>query len=703
MRCPLKALLSATLVLVLISAGSAQQDPVTAAEIETLAGTIEATGAQWFEAVEAAHPAQPDLDAFAEALRQRDDIVDAQAQNNRVMVTSAAGIILSYDVSETGALGYGRGQAVSEPAVRCAGLPTDLSLGAAVPAASDYAGDLVPDGKALIMRSSMPGYDDLTGKMENILDRAGLDTDPCKADLKNFPKIADASVVIINTHGDIRKAGGSDHYSLTANRFESTDAGMGSLVQWLGFESHFSWLKEHELALAIAVKKHPDTDEPTGFVIGTVVFDTWFANHIDRMVTNSAVLLLTCKGANLSQPWEIFRERGASVFLGFTGRAGNKWASNWAIMLLERVYAQGDERPTPGAPLHRAQSFSDAFEIIKSTPPYGPHPPIEAVLKKRTDRPDGFSAHPHIDQAWIYRMPGSADYTLALWGSFGPLDGATLLLDGQPLELKWAMPGIATPWNAVLPPGASGDLQLIDQWGRRSNRVTISQFQAQMTMNYEDQYCAGTVQLQYTEPVVGARLYREIDGDFVFAGSPAWNIDRVRQWSIEHNESEPQDWSDYGDMPGGWPLVWGIGDVQLRWDFESVKVVDDTPYVTSDHGARSYRATDMTAYFGPSARLQVHVPMAVDPDDDICEALVRLEMHIDLQDVTVAGEPGHILIQADPDEAEATYDCRSGVLERFEVQSEKGRWRIDSVQLAPDPYDPDDRASVPGLMCPWFQ
>ena len=667
---------------------------------ETLVVTLRETGQMWFDAVEQAHPAPPDLHAFAQLLLEREDIADATVDDGSIMVTSSGGVLVCYDVEEPGVLGSPTSEAASEVNDRYALLSTSLLPGRAVPGQPRTYGDLVPGGTALILRSLMPGYKELTRDMSQILTEAGFLVDYRRADLHHFLRIPQASVVIINTHASLRKAGEFKRFSLTANRFETTDAGHLSLLNWLRQGEHMIWLHEHDIALGIYIEKDSQTHIPTRLVTGILLFEAWFEKNIEQMVDNSFVILLTCSGADTPQPWEIFRDRGASAFLGFTGRAGNEWASEFAVMMLERLYGQSMDRPTHGAPLRRAQCFEDAFDTIAAKPEYQPHADTMPVLRGAWEGPLSFSASPYIEYAWVYRFPGSANYTLWMGGAFGASGDYTLTIDGQPLHLQWASPG-PVRCHAVLPAGVYGDLVVTDRWGRQSNAVTISRFNARVIVDYEDPFMAGTIEVDYTEPVSGARLYRGLSDELVFAGSRAANYEREQQWVGERDASLAP-FGSYVDLSPGWPLVWGTGDVRVSWDFDSVKTVDQKTYVTSDHGTRSYRASDITAYMGPYAKLQAFMPVATAPDVTTCDTLVSLALGLDLHNVTINGEPaeGPWRMSLDVSEGETTYDWRRGVLNGIQVQGEKATWRIETVELLPRPYDRNDRAALPSATPP---
>jgi len=663
-----------------------QDDAQFAASLEQ---TVSELSKAWLQAVQA-EPFDPDLEGFAATLEAREDIVSAGVQDQIVLATTAEDVLVRFDATPPGVAGAGTSSA-------------PLVLGPALHGAPGQHWGMVPGGKALVIDGHHSGYEDRTEHFRQLLETAGYSVSTGTGFPQEFEQMADAAITVINAHGGTVKLADGAHFYIAAYSMD--------LPTQLRFADRRRWLTEHEAAVYVKTEwnRTPQPPVPVRTYYGYDLYDTWFERHIPRMKTDAFVLLLTCHGADLDSPWSVFSGKGAGAMLCFTNTADTDFIARWATKMLERTLAIGDRRPSPTAPLHRAQPLHDAFDAIHAEPEnrigqdWTQMPEYAnkgwsrsaPVLKKRFAGPDGFSAHPHIDQGWIFRMPGAADYTLSLWGGFGSPEGCSLTIGGQPLQLQWTSAGIGSPWNAILPAGASGDVIFEDRWGRESNPVTVSLLRAQVSIDYEDRYCAGTVEVDYTEPVVGARLYQEIGDEFVFGGYPAWNIDRARVWFAEQEESPLQDWSEYEQMPPGWPLAWGIGNVSLRWDFESEKVVNDSRYVTHDHGQRSFRASDPMAYFGPFARVTVRLPVKGSPQEPECEALVRLEMDIDLKRVTLDGEPAHLRIRPDVDEAQTTFDWETGVLHGVEVECDNCTWRLDDVELAPTPYDPDARAALP--------
>ncbi|MFO7948531.1 MAG: hypothetical protein R6V19_17140 [Armatimonadota bacterium] len=678
----------------------AQEDPETARGVAALAATIEATGPMWLEAVEE-EPLAPDLEGFAVELVDRDDIVSAEVQGDVVGATTADGIVMRFTAPPPGVRGSG--------GIR-AGTAAHLIAGAVTGRQHSY-GDLVPTGKALVIHGHHSGYKDMRSEFRAVLEEAGYVVDGRRGLPEDFAAMSEAAIIVVDAHGSVEQVNGAERYMIQSDYLDDASPLQGSaLGGW------YLSLKENELGIYHRVEFDKNS-VPKRSYWGVDIYDSWLESNIDSMVPNALVLLLTCHSADSARPWSLFREKGAGAMLGFTGVLDSSFGWKWGLSLLKYVLGTSTDRPSETAPYLRPWALHDAFDRIISKPgfahgadwsthtnaSYHKYKTAKPVLQKAVAGPDNFSAAPHIDQAWIYRLPGSVDYTLALWGAFGPPDDCTLTIDGRPLQLQSTAVGLATPWNAVLPAGVYGDLVLTDGWGRQSNPVTISEFTAHVSVDYDDDYYAGAIELEYTEPVAAAQLYRAPTDELVFAGAPAWNQDRIRRWLEKHDEPLAQTFSSYDEMSPGWPLVMGIGDVRIHWDFDSVKTHDQTTYVTRDHGERVHRATDMTAFFGPHGRVQVFMPVATEPDNAIRDGLTSVQMQIELRNVRINGQTSPpVNIRCDVDEAQTTYDWRTGVLNALQLQEEHYTLRMDAVHLGPKPYDPDDRAASPVPLYPRY-
>lgn len=689
--------LASLLVLVIcaVEVGAQEGDLEVVRGATALAATIEATGPLWFDAVEQAHPARPDLQAFAELLIGREDIADAEALDDTVSATTVDGIAMRFTAPPPGVLGTG-GALARTPARFVADVATSHT---------HAYGDLVPRGKALVIHGYHSGYRDKRKFFRQALEQGGYTVEDRRGTPEDFAAMSEAAIIVVAAHGSVKEMNGTRRFMIQSDYQDDLSALLG--------EMHGQWylpLKENEMGVYHRVQ-YDDDDHPVRSYWGVDIYDVWLEKNLESMVPNALVLWLTCHGADIDSPWSIFKARGAGAMLAFTGTVDTFFAAKWCLRLLQYVLGTSNERPSETAPLHRPWTVHDAFDRIISeddwqqgydwtnhaNPAYRHYGRAAPVLRKAVAGPDNFSAAPHIDQAWVYRMPGSRDYTLALWGAFGNPQDCTLTIGGRRLQFEFTPSGFGTPWNASLPPNVYGDLVLTDGWGRKSNPVTVSEFKARIAMDYDDPYMAGSIVVDYTEPVVGARLYRVPSNEMVFAGVPAWNQDRVRRWIEQQDQELAQTFASYDDLSPGWPLVWGIGDVQISWDFDSVKTVDNSTYVTRDSGQRTFRATDMATYFGSHARLQVFVPPAADPGEAVCEALVSLAMQVELRNVTINGEAAEGPWRIGPDltEAQTTYSWRRGLLDAVHVQGEKGAWKIEAVQLTPHPYNPDDRAALP--------
>ncbi len=677
------AVRSLVLLLPLLAAmppGGAQEDIEALQGAQRLAATSEEAGQAWLAAVQA-RPDEPDLEAFAVELAARDDIARAWVDGTGVMAESSGGILIEFADEHPDVLGSGPASRVSPAAApgRLAWLPQAAVANAALQRPRCH-GDLIPARNALLIRPQMTTNEDAMPALAALLVREGYSVRMAEGDLCDYLAMASADVIIINTHGSIKTVDGEKHFCCIAEREEHTDVSL--LVTW------FRWLKARELAHRRAVVRDPQTGKPMGIVTGVAIFDTWFAAHIPRMVNNSAVLMICCHGADLETPWSVFREKGASVYFGFTGTVDNTWAGDWVEKLLDRVTGQRDDTPGEGAPPHRAQGFEDAFADTAAEdgfglgcdwsqdPRFGNRPWTRAVPVLHTWWPGGstdFSMHPHIDAAFIWRPAGTQDHLLVLRGAFGLADECQVLLDGRPLRFSSTSPLGGHVFSARLPGDACGAVQVVDAWGRHSNPITVSRFEATVEIDYDDGTCAGTIALHYREPVVASRLYWRHTDQLVF---PCWGTgSAVGPQALER----------------GADLITGCGDWALDWRFDSEREVDLHTVVVHDEGHASGRGPETGLTGGPAAWLTISPWRIIAPwHSHECEFDATLDVRVPLR-ALIDGRPAETEAVVGTDEVTGVYDPAEGIVFELDAEDRDCTWHMGEVRLTPDPYDPEQR------------
>ena len=682
----------AVLLLVLAaSVATAQPDPEDVEVARRLAGTLEETGELWFAAVDAA-PLDTDLDAFAASLLARDDITETQVLDDAVLATTVEEITIHFSAPMPGVLGSG-GMPGAAPQ-RLALFP-GVQVGRAVAREPRCLGDLVPQGKALLIHAHHSGYADPRPQLVPLLERAGYTCELADGHLTSYLKMASAAIIFINTHGTTLPYRGADHYALASDHTE--DLNVTDLAE------RVRSLRQGELFASREIRRDDQTKKPISVVYGTVIMDTWLERHIPAMVPNCLVLLNTCHSADLDTPWCILRDKGAGACFGYQNTTDNKWSVTWVRELLERTLGLSEERPDQAAPRLRAQCVEDAFDAIYAKPGYEAGPDWHAYDPKTTYKRAipvlrtwwegagcNFSVSPHIDWALMLREDNSDDYVVSLWGAFGLADEAQVLLDEQPLDFTTHTGGGGAVFEATVPNNTTGDLVVVDRWGRRSNPVTISRFQATVSIDYDGPMCSGTMRLHHSELVVASRLYRGLTDDLIFAGWPAF---RIREASEYWQERLP--WA--GPLPAleetrPYALVSGEGDWQLDWHFDSVRALGPgVQIVVHDEGTAHGRGSDEDEPEGdeiePYAMVKVDLAPSFGPwDEPLCQAEVSV-----LAIVPVTMEMGGMahqtaIVAAGPG-ATVDYDQEDGMIPAVDAQGQFCRWQTTQVLLDPDPYD----------------
>ncbi|MGM0494032.1 MAG: hypothetical protein ACQER1_13905 [Armatimonadota bacterium] len=679
------------LILILCAAaGFAQDDPAAVEGAEALLVTIDATGPIWLETIHE-DPADPDLEAFAGRLAVREDIASAEVRDNEVQATTSDGIIMCFSAPLPGTLGGG-GPVTLMPA-RTAAAPVTMGEPRCL-------GDQVPLGKALVIHALPSNYNDIRPDFRTVLEEAGYTVETGDGHLLNFQKLSDAAITVIHCHGGLAEIDGVQHFGIDATHYEDTG---------LMLEEWYVWLKRHELGIYHRIdweeQGQPPVLLPTRSYWGATIFDTWFENNIESMVPNSLVMMLTCHSADIDSPWSIFSEKGAGGFLGFTETADAGFAHKWGLNFLKYTLGTSTDRPSPAAPYHRAWSLKDAFDCLEEKPGFdlgydwSTHPKnayhkykrATPVMKKYWEAPDFFSVAPHIDDAGISRAENGIDYTINLWGAFGLAEDCEVLVGGTPVPFEDSGGGGA-PLKVMIPPDAVGDLVVVDKWGRESNPVTISEFNATMDIDYSDMMAEGDIELEYRELVVGSRLYMGLTEDLIYAGLPAYCLDEMLMY-----------WQLQGGLPGmntlfkgldiremGYPLVSGKGDWDLRWHFDSRKrfgaavihaVADE--HITGQGGGPGGDEEPGVAF------LVMLDPAYGDVQAPECDAQVNLAVNVPVEMRTSGGIGGVSAPQLVGMGGQATvrYDQRDGVLPAIVEHGFNARWTMPEVHLVPDPCD----------------
>jgi len=617
-----------------------------------------------------------------------------------VVATTADGILVRFSAPYPGMLGV-RSCAAPRPrsldTERLAMLPV-LPIGRAVAAEPRCLGDLVPGAKALLIHAHHSGYADPRPQFRPLLEQAGFTIEQGHGVPADYLKMQDASIIIINAHGGTTDIGGTKHFFIGSDFDE--DLNVSDLTEW------FLWLKRNEMAIERTIDRDETTKRPKRVVYGVDIFDTWLDNNLDSMVSNSFVLLMTCHGADLDTPWSIFKTKGASAFFGFENTTDNTWSATWVKELLERTLGQSEERPDETAPRLRAQCVEDAFDAIYAKPgyPLGPdwnqwYPgkgykrAIPVIRTFWQGACCNFSVSPHIDWAQIGRIEDSDDYEVALWGAFGLAEEAEVLLNEQPLEFTTHTGGGGAVFEVTVPNNMTGDLVVVDKWGRRSNLVTVSRFEATVEIDYDGPMCSGAMKLHHSELVVGARLYRGLSTDLIYAGWPAFRI---------------REMSDYWEQRIPWmvsvppieetrpyPLVCAQGDWELQWRFNSVRDLGGgVQIVVRGDGTGQGRGTDEDdpeAEMEPYASVMVNLNPSFGPwDTRVCDAEVTVFACVPLTIVVPGMEAPYGVVATGP-AATVRYDQKEGVVPRVEAEGQWCRWRMEQVVLEPDPYDPEKR------------
>ena len=664
----------AVMLAALLAAGCSaycQPEAVDPAAVQALATTLEETGQKWFEVV-SDQPDNPDLNGFAGWLRARPDIVDATVGSRLVEATSADGIAIRFTDYEPGVAGTRssprRLRAREAVAGRYASLPSALPLWA-VPREMRCYGDLVPQGKALIIDVLGDIVLDVDAEMRKILEYAGFEVVEKAGEVRDFLEMATASIVVVHSHGGT--TADKKHYVVVAKYFESTD--VSNLTEY------YTWLKGGELAVERSVKRHKVTKQPLKVVTGIDIYDTWFEKNLPSMVNNAALFFITCHSADLDTPWCIFKAKGASFFFGFDGVIGAPWDCEWATRLLDRVMGANIHDPWDKNPYRRPQSFEDAYSYILTRPQYQKHPVWGGVPIYHVHQWDDacFSAYPHIDLAQIEPVPDAApDYLVSIQGAFGCEDEYSVYCGGERVPIARTGYRGGTFIDVLVPLDTTGPLVVHDKWGRHSNVIMISRFTANVEFDYDDMECAGKVKLKYDSLVTGTRLYRRFDPEMIYAGMPE---------KIKHVQ--------YVMVPVG-------ADWKVEWDFHSTKRIGAATIRARGNGVANGRG-EARDDESPDGSVSVSLlPSYGSIEEPICKANVLAGARVGPIEVTydtpAGAEAKEIMVTCVSGlPVTCDYDQMNGILPAVSGGMWGISWKMDEVKITPNPYDLDYPAWLP--------
>ncbi|MFW5868138.1 MAG: hypothetical protein ACOCX2_09995, partial [Armatimonadota bacterium] len=670
------------LILVLCTtAGFAQNDPGAVEGAAALADTIDATGELWLEAVRE-EPLDPDLEAFAARLAERDDIASAEARDSDVRVITADGIRMRFSATPPGILGGG-----SLPA-----LAPVRSIAEAATGEPRCLGDQVPMGTALVIHGHHGGHQDVRPAFRAVLEEAGYTVDPRPGVLEDFADMSDAAIVVINAHGGVDEIDGVGHFHIQSDYVEDLPAPI--LQEW------YMWLQDWELGIYHSIEwdesQTPRVPERSWW--GVDIYDTWLENNLEPMVPNALVVLLTCHGADLQTPWTVFKDKGAGAFLGFTETVNEDFSTKWGLNFLKYILGTSTDRPFETAPYHRAWSLRDAFDRIKSKPgfargyDYDSDPDYqgrgykqpEPVMRKFWKEPDNFSAAPHIDSAMIGRAENGIDYVVDLWGGFGLAEDCTVMVGDRQVRCESVAGGGGMPLKVTVPPDVTGDLVVIDAWGRRSNPVTISEFATEVKIAHDDMMAAGEITLNYRELVTGSRLYMGLTDELIYAGLPAYRFEEFLTSDPEpHGLSVAEMLAKSVDIREmGYALVSGCGDWDLAWHFDSRKNFGGVVLRAKGEGTVSGQGTDSGGDDEPSVSFAVMLDPSFDHvEATTCDARVLVSTSVPIE-LTIEGGFGGVPTPSPAvmlGDTIVTYRQAEGVLPAIDHQGMNAQWAMPEV------------------------
>ncbi|MBC7289099.1 MAG: hypothetical protein H5T86_13890, partial [Armatimonadetes bacterium] len=437
------------------------------AEAIQLAATLRATGEKFLE-IGQASPRDPDLQGFAAWLRARDDVAQAEVQGGGVAATTKTGVNLLFTVRPTGALGIPSVAPVSDTA-SC--LLAFASSGQVRPADITCLGELVPRGEALLIDVVHDDPCAFIPDVREMLRRAGYTCMEKPPGLPSFGYMKDAELTVVKSHGGVwQDSRGADHFWFFAT-YTFLEQPIPDLSPYL------RELRDGSLLVGYSLEVNQQTNQVEGATrfVG-IVADKWFPRYVGAVPRNAAVFFIMCDSAALDEPARTFFGMGAQAYFGFTHTVRNNWGTAWLKKYLDRLTGSNttDEWDRPP---RRPQNFRDAFDYVRSHTGYSVDSAWGARAKlSLADNPESkFALSPYIGYAFLEWTLENHN-NLFLSGAFGCRP--SVYIDSSALPVFYAGAGGGQPVGVRIARDTAGEVWVKAEDGRATNRVVVSQLQA---------------------------------------------------------------------------------------------------------------------------------------------------------------------------------------------------------------------------------